>query len=46
MRIDPEPDGSELTLLVEYLDFQRETVLAKTEGSHRRRWCKRIRRLR
>jgi uncharacterized damage-inducible protein DinB len=32
MRIDPEPEGSELTLLVEYLDYQRETVLAKTEG--------------
>jgi hypothetical protein len=32
MRIDPEPEGSELTLLVQYLDFQRETVLAKTEG--------------
>ena len=32
MRIDPQPEGSELTLLVEYLDFQRETVLAKTEG--------------
>ena len=32
MRIDPEPEGSELTLLVQYLDYQRETVLAKTEG--------------
>ncbi len=32
MRIDPEPEGTELTLLVAYLDFQRETVLAKTEG--------------
>ena len=32
MRIDPEPEGTELTLLVQYLDFQRETVLAKTEG--------------
>jgi uncharacterized damage-inducible protein DinB len=32
MRIDPEPEGPELTLLVAYLDFQRETVLAKTEG--------------
>ena len=32
MRIDPDPEGSELTLLVQYLDFQRETVLAKTEG--------------
>jgi uncharacterized damage-inducible protein DinB len=32
MRRDPEPAGPELTLLVEYLDYQRETVLAKTEG--------------
>jgi uncharacterized damage-inducible protein DinB len=32
MRIDPQPEGSELTLLEEYLDFQRETVLAQTEG--------------
>jgi uncharacterized damage-inducible protein DinB len=32
MRIDPEPDGSEPTLMVQYLDYQRETVLAKTEG--------------
>jgi uncharacterized damage-inducible protein DinB len=32
MRIDPEPEGSEFTLLVQYLDSQRETVLAKTEG--------------
>jgi uncharacterized damage-inducible protein DinB len=32
MRIDPQPEGSELTLLVEYLDYQRETVLAKTQG--------------
>jgi uncharacterized damage-inducible protein DinB len=32
MRRDPEPEGPELTLMVEYLDFQRETVLAKTEA--------------
>jgi uncharacterized damage-inducible protein DinB len=32
MRIDPEPEGSEFALLVQYLDSQRETVLAKTEG--------------
>ena len=32
MRRDPEPEGPELTLVVEYLDYQRETVLAKTEG--------------
>jgi hypothetical protein len=32
MRTDPHPNGSESSLLVEYLDYQRETVLSKTEG--------------
>jgi uncharacterized damage-inducible protein DinB len=32
MRTDPNPNGSEFRLLVEYLDYQRETVLSKTEG--------------
>ena len=32
MRTDPDPDGSESRLLGEYLDYQRETVLLKTEG--------------
>jgi hypothetical protein len=32
VRIDPNPVGSELDLLVEYLDHQRETVLSKTAG--------------
>jgi uncharacterized damage-inducible protein DinB len=32
MRIEPEPDGSELPMLVQYLDSQRESVLLKTEG--------------
>ena len=32
MRIDPDPDGSELSLLTQYLDYQRETMLAKTDG--------------
>ena len=32
MRTDPDPPGSEFSLLVEYLDYQRETVLSKTEG--------------
>jgi uncharacterized damage-inducible protein DinB len=32
MRIDPDPHGSERELLGQYLDFQRETVLVKTEG--------------
>ena len=32
MRIAPDPGGPELALLLEYLHYQRETVLAKTEG--------------
>jgi uncharacterized damage-inducible protein DinB len=32
MRTDPEPTGSERALLGQYLDFQRETILLKTEG--------------
>jgi len=32
VRTDPDPDGSESRLLGEYLDYQRETVLLKTEG--------------
>jgi len=32
VRTEPGHDGSELTLLTEYLDYQRGTVLAKTEG--------------
>ena len=32
MRIDPDPAGSELQLLGQYLDYQRETVLLKSDG--------------
>jgi uncharacterized damage-inducible protein DinB len=32
MRIDPDPAASEAELLAQYLDYQRATVLAKTEG--------------
>ena len=32
MRTDPDRRGSELSLLVQYLDYQRETVLSKTDG--------------
>jgi hypothetical protein len=32
MRTDPDPAGSELALLLEYLEYQRETILLKTEG--------------
>lgn len=31
MRIDPEPAGSEIALLGQYLDCQRETMLAKAD---------------
>ena len=32
MRIDPDPGGPELGLLKQYLDYQRETMLSKTDG--------------
>ncbi len=32
MRIDPDPDGSEFGMLSQYLDYQRETMLSKTDG--------------
>jgi uncharacterized damage-inducible protein DinB len=32
MRTDPDPGGSELELLNQYLDYQRATVLLKTDG--------------
>ncbi len=32
MRIDPGVTGSELGMLAQYLDYQRETLIAKTEG--------------
>lgn len=32
MRIDPDPGGPELGLLEQYLDYQRETMLSKTDG--------------
>ena len=32
MRIDPDPGASELDLLEQYLDYQRDTVLLKTDG--------------
>ena len=32
MRTDPDPTGSEGALLGQYLDYQRETVLLKTDG--------------
>ena len=32
MRVNPDPGGSELALLGQYLDYQRETILSKTDG--------------
>jgi hypothetical protein len=32
MRIDPDPAGPELVMLSQYLDYQRETILSKTDG--------------
>lgn len=32
MRIDPETTGSELVMLSQYLDYQRETLLSKIDG--------------
>lgn len=32
VRVDPNPAGPEATLLVQYLDYQRETLLSKTDG--------------
>jgi uncharacterized damage-inducible protein DinB len=41
MRIDPDPGASELDLLGQYLDYQRETVLSKTEGLSREQLARR-----
>jgi Protein of unknown function (DUF664) len=35
MRIDPDPAGSELDVILQYLDYQRETMLSKTDGLSR-----------
>ena len=32
VRIDPDPDGAEFSMLSQYLDYQRETMLSKTDG--------------
>lgn len=32
MRIDPDADGPESVLLGQYLDYQRETMVSKTDG--------------
>jgi dienelactone hydrolase/uncharacterized damage-inducible protein DinB len=40
-RIEASPDGGERELLGQYLDFQRATVLAKTEGLSREQMAQR-----
>ena len=35
MRVDPAPVGAELQMLGQYLDYQRATVLLKTDGLNR-----------
>lgn len=42
MRTDPDPGGGERDLLGQYLDYQRETVLAKTEGLDREQMARRL----
>ncbi len=42
MRIDPPQSGSELVLLTGYLDYQRETLLEKTEGLSREQLARRL----
>jgi uncharacterized damage-inducible protein DinB len=32
VRVAPDPDGSELSSLTEYLDYQRDTMLSRTDG--------------
>ena len=32
MRIDPDPNGAAFGMLSQYLDYQRETLLSKTDG--------------
>lgn len=39
MRRDPDVNGSELDLVTQYLDYQRETVLAKTDGLDKEQMC-------
>ena len=41
VRVDPDPGAAELSLLVQYLDYQRETVLSKTDGLTRQQLAQR-----
>jgi dienelactone hydrolase/uncharacterized damage-inducible protein DinB len=40
-RIEPAPEGGERELLGQYLDFQRQTVLSKTDGLSREQLARR-----
>ena len=40
-RFDPDPTGGERELLGQYLDFQRQTMLSKTEGLNREQMARR-----
>jgi uncharacterized damage-inducible protein DinB len=42
VRLDPDPDGAERELLAQYLDFQRETVLLKTDDLDGRQLATRL----
>jgi Protein of unknown function (DUF664) len=42
VRLDPDPDGGERELLAQYLDYQRETVLLKTDGLDSRQLATRL----
>jgi uncharacterized damage-inducible protein DinB len=42
VRTDPDASGRERDLLEQYLDYQRETVLAKTEGLSREQMGQRL----
>lgn len=42
MRVDPDSSGSELDLLVQHLDYHRETMLLKTEGLTREQLAQRL----
>jgi hypothetical protein len=38
MRIDPDPASPEPGMLSQYLDYQRETILSKTDGRPASSW--------
>jgi dienelactone hydrolase/uncharacterized damage-inducible protein DinB len=40
-RFEPDPEGGEREVLGQYLDYQRQTVLAKTEGLSREQMARR-----